>query len=56
MKIFKEDIKLIHGKTSGFLGNLGTTQLMHYSALIPKFNDILKQLCEMDYGQMNERL
>ncbi len=56
MNTLKEDIKLIHGKSSGFLGNLGTAQSMHYSALIPKFNDILKQLCEMDFGRMNELL
>ena len=47
-------IRIAHGQCNGTVGNLGCEKRFVYEAVIPGFNDILKQLLDSPGGTVHE--
>ncbi len=48
------EIKLVHGCSKGYYGNIGSARRMAYSFIIEDFGLALKRLCSLDFGQAEE--
>jgi hypothetical protein len=48
------DIKIVHGVESGYFGNIGSTNRLSYSFIIPNFLEALGQLSSASFGEVIE--
>ncbi len=48
------DIKIVHGADSGYFGNIGGTNQLSYSFIIPNFLEALGQLSSAGFGEVIE--
>jgi len=52
LKSLGDQIKVIYGSDEGFYGNIGTSKYSNYGPLIPRFNNKLSFLMNLEYGKL----
>jgi ABC-type sulfate transport system substrate-binding protein len=45
-----ENIRIVYGKSIGFVGNLGSKECLKYGPVIPNISLLFQKLIELDYG------
>lgn len=48
----RSKLSLVHGSSLAQVGNFGSKYRMNYNALIPHYNEIMKELISLNYGEI----
>lgn len=48
----KSKLSIVHGASKSSVGNIGNEFRMNYTALIPNYKNIMKELSMLDYGEV----